>query len=536
MWVKRSGIVFCIISFMFVLLGLRLFYVTYGEPGYMAQAAMGSRQSTLTLYRTKGTIYDSSLQPLAGKNQCYYLVINPRNFDRSKIDIISEITDTDKDSLVEKLNSQGVFCLRSSTQPEPIAGVYCYEGEYRYADQPVAQHILGYLDSDLVKGVAGIEKEYDDELSYFSAEKSITYESDAVNGVIAGLGITAKSSGSNSDNGIVLTLDKGLCEALEKSMNEHVSSGAAVVMDCVSGEILAMTSRPSYDEEHISDYLNSENGELINRAITNQPIGSAFKIVVAACIIENNLENFTYDCSGGIEIGGRVFACHDTSGHGHMNLNDAFANSCNSYFIAAGQLLGADKMIEMAKRMGFDSSIQIIRNISAPAGNLPEIYENYPAQATANISIGQGELLASPLQVARLTAIACNGGFLVTPSIYNGMYLNGEVTSQPSYNFRTQAISSDVAEKLRQMCINTVENGTGKSAKPDVGGAGGKTASAQTGKTVDGIEILDTYFTGFYPADNPQYVITVFANGGKSGSATCAPVFKEICNFIAQNR
>ena len=124
MWVKRSGIVFCIISFMFVLLGLRLFYVTYGEPGYMAQAAMGSRQSTLTLYRTKGTIYDSSLQPLAGKNQCYYLVINPRNFDRSKIDIISEITDTDKDSLVEKLNSQGVFCLRSSTQPAPIAGVY----------------------------------------------------------------------------------------------------------------------------------------------------------------------------------------------------------------------------------------------------------------------------------------------------------------------------------------------------------------------------------------------------------------------------
>ena len=86
------------------------------------------------------------------------------------------------------------------------------------------------------------------------------------------------------------------------------------------------------------------------------------------------------------------------------------------------------------------------------------------------------------------------------------------------------------------MCIQCVEVGTGKNARPALGGAGGKTASAQTGKFKnDGTEILSTYFSGFYPAENPKYVITVFASDGKSGSATCAPVFKEICDFIGQN-
>ena len=86
------------------------------------------------------------------------------------------------------------------------------------------------------------------------------------------------------------------------------------------------------------------------------------------------------------------------------------------------------------------------------------------------------------------------------------------------------------------MCIKCVSDGTEQTAKPATGMAGGKTASAQTGKySEDGREILNNYFTGFYPADKPKYVITVFALDGKSGSETCAPVFKEICDFISEN-
>jgi penicillin-binding protein 2 len=96
-------------------------------------------------------------------------------------------------------------------------------------------------------------------------------------------------------------------------------------------------------------------------------------------------------------------------------------------------------------------------------------------------------------------------------------------------------IAPEIAEALCSFCIETVENGTGKEAKPAKGLAGGKTASAQTGIIENGVEQLNVYFTGFYPAENPQYAITVFAENGTSGGGTCGPVFREICDFIAQN-
>ena len=93
-----------------------------------------------------------------------------------------------------------------------------------------------------------------------------------------------------------------------------------------------------------------------------------------------------------------------------------------------------------------------------------------------------------------------------------------------------------MAQKLHDLCVGTVEDGTGRSAKPQVGGAGGKTSSAQTGVYgEDGNEILNTYFAGFYPAEEPRYSIAIFAEDGESGGKTCAPVFKDVCDFIAEN-
>ena len=164
------------------------------------------------------------------------------------------------------------------------------------------------------------------------------------------------------------------------------------------------------------------------------------------------------------------------------------------------------------------------------------IPENEGTLSLANLSIGQGELMLSPVEVARITAAACNGGYLVSPTAYYGTYIDGRMGDSSEYNYKSKILSDETAQKLRQMCVYCVTDGTGTAAASENITAGGKTASAQTGKfNENGDEILNTYFTGFYPAEDPEYVITVFACNGESGSRTCAPVFRQICEFIAEN-
>jgi penicillin-binding protein 2 len=242
------------------------------------------------------------------------------------------------------------------------------------------------------------------------------------------------------------------------------------------------------------------------------------------------MEDFVYQCSGGILINERTFACHNHSGHGEIGMEEAFGESCNSYFIALRQLLGYNKIAEMAKRFGYGEKIEVLGSIAAARGSFPVKSSN---MSLANLSIGQGELTASPLQVAIMTAVIANGGILLNTHLYKGLYLNGKLKSEEE-DGGIRIIAEEHAEKLRQYCVYAVEEGTGKHAKPTYGSAGGKTASAQTGIIENGIERLNVYFTGFYPAENPQYVITVFAENGTSGGKTCGPVFSEMCDFIAQ--
>lgn len=533
MWVKRSGIIYLLLLFMFVMLMFRIYYVTFGEINDKTKSVAGSRSATLELYSAKGVIYDRNICALAGNQFAYYLVVNPRGFDRSNIEYIAGLTGSDVEELNSKLQKETVFVLKSYFEPRQMEGVYIYEGTTRYSQQPTLCHLLGYLDSEGKRGLAGVEKVFNDELSVFSSKTTIKYATNALRGVIAGLGIDAKRDYEDTTNGVILTVDRNLSLAVEQSMSKHIERGCAVVMDCNNGELLALSSLPSFDADDISLYLDSENGELINNAMTNQTVGSVFKMVVAACALENGLSDFEYECCGGINVADRIFGCQNQKKHGKLMLKDAFSQSCNSYFIALGQLLGYDKIIETAQLFGADSSIEILKGMASSSGVLPE---ESGTLSVANLSIGQGKLMMTPLEIARITAVMCNGGYLVNPTVYYGTYIDGTIGNKSEYSYKSKIVSDDTAEKLKEMCIQCVTEGTGTNAAPNVGGAGGKTASAQTGrKGEDGNEILNTYFTGFYPADDPKYVITVFATGGESGSKTCAPVFREICDFIAQN-
>ncbi len=533
MWVKRSGIIYILIVLMFVLLVIRIFYVMFGKISDKTEAAAGSRSATLELYSSKGVIYDRNICALAGNQFAYYLVINPRGFDRENIDYIAGLTGTDVQQLNSKLQKESIFILKSYFEPKQIDGVYVYEGITRYSENPTACHLLGYLDSEEKRGLSGVEKAFDNELSAFASKTTIKYSTNALQGVIAGLGIEAQKDTEDTTNGIILTIDRNLSLFTEQSMEKYIEKGAAVVMNCNNGELLALSSMPEFDATNIEQYIDSDNGELINNAMVNQTVGSVFKMIIAACAIENGLSDFIFECKGGISVADRVFSCQNQKEHGHMTLKEAFAHSCNSYFIALGQLLGYDKIIETAQLFGVDSSIEIIKDMKSASGILPK---ETGVLSIANLSIGQGELMISPLEIARITAVMCNGGYLVNPTAYYGTYIDGQIGNMSSYSYKSRIISSDTAQMLKEICQYCVSDGTGVSASPQTGSAGGKTASAQTGRIGDdGQEILNTYFTGFYPADEPEYVITIFALDGQSGSATCAPVFREICDFISEN-
>lgn len=504
-------------------------FLMFGGLNERTEQTAGSRSKTTELYSLKGTIYDYALRPITNAQQCYYLLIDPRSFAAGKADYIADLCDCDAEELRTKLQKESTFILCSKEKPDQTEGVYVFEGVQRYSD--VADHLVGYINSDL-DGVAGLEKSYNSVLSYFGGTKSLRFVIDGRSNPLVGLGLRVEGEDQGYENGVITTLDLDIQQALETAMDAHIEKGAAVVLDIHSGEIRALVSRPDFDTANIATYLTSEEGELVNRALRAQTVGSVFKITVAAAAIEKGLDDFTCTCSGNIAVGDRAFTCPVEGGHGEQDLDSAFAQSCNVYFISLGQMLGTDTVMEMAERLGFGETMEIAQNMYASGGILPDVTGN-SAKQLANLSIGQGDLTASPLQIARLIALCGNGGYLLSPTCFQGFYVDESIRSEQWLEYSSRVIEEDVAERLRQLCVGTVENGTGAGAAPDGSTAGGKTSSAQTGVyDANGKEVLNTYFAGFFPAQEPQYAIAVFAEDGASGGKTCAPVFKEVCEDI----
>lgn len=525
---KRSFAFYITMIILIAGLLFRCFVLSTGSNAGRAEAVLGGRRAELVLYNTRGIIYDRNLKPIAGNQACYYLLINPRDFEKENLEELISISGASREQIEKKLKKETPFALSTNEKPKEMVGVTVIEGVQRYSG--VASHLLGYLDNAGEVGLSGVEKEYDDYLNLFSAQRKIKYRADGVRGMIGGLGIETEEF-EGSTNGIVLSLDLEISKKLDELMDQYIDVGTAVVMDCNSGELYALSSNPNYEEKRIESYLQSTDGELINRGLNAQTVGSVFKIILTACALEAGMENYQYRCEGGVVIGNRLFSCHNHAGHGKIGLEEAFAQSCNSYYIALGQLLGYDRIIEMAKRFGFGEKIEVAGSVAAAAGNLPQ---NGGSLALANLSIGQGALTASPLQITRMMAIIANGGVLPKTTLCLGSYLGETFKPSEEVSEMNRVLDFKVANEISKYCVEAVENGTGKTAKPKSGAAGGKTASAQTGIIENGEERLNVYFAGFYPAEQPQFAIAIFAEGGESGGGTCGPVFREICDFIAQ--
>jgi penicillin-binding protein 2 len=332
---------------------------------------------------------------------------------------------------------------------------------------------------------------------------------------------------------IYLTIDAALQEYIWKMMKEK--KGAAIFMDVNNGEILALLSTPSYDPNNsISKVLDDEDAPLLNRAIMGQyPPGSLFKIIIGLAGVESKKARpeTTFVCNGKLNIGKDAFHCWNRDGHGHMNLENAIIESCNVYFYNFGILLGSEKILEFAKEFGLGkkTGIELSGEIEGfvPSRLWKRMVEDkrWYTGDTANLSIGQGYLLVTPLQVVRVIAAIANGGALLEPHVLKGRGL----ASVPIIKIEKKNL-----DFIRRAMKGVVEkgSGTGFRAWSSIVSISAKTGTSQAGEGLRS----HAWFGGFAPSVDPEISFVVFLEHGGSGGDTAAMIAKKAVEYWYKNR
>lgn len=522
---KRIVALFGVLVFLFSSILWRLSWLSRKED--FAQAA--NRQSTYTLEvsKTRGTIYDCQGEKLVNDSSRYLAAVLPSN--ESAALLRGEFVSVE--AWREKMSGSTPFLMEVSAESVRGEGVEVFSVPDRYSTGYTAPHIIGYVDADGV-GQTGIERVFDDFLEAIGEKVQIRYQIDAMGRALSGDGAEILQEGSQSD-GIVLTLHKGLQHSCERILNEAEVSGAIVVMDIQDGGIKAMASSPGFDPRDVADSISASDSPLVNRAFGAYAVGSSFKLLVAAAALEQGISpQKTYVCEGWLDVDGQIFKCNQLAGHGEMDLEQAIAHSCNCYFIQLAQQIGAHDLREMAVRFGFSKEDLLADTLQTAKGNLPSEEQLENSAELANFGFGQGLLTATPVQICKMVAAIANGGELVFPRLIEGFYIGGTLQKEELFS-ANRVILEKTAEYLQDFMKTVVTEGSGQLAAPAKGGAGGKTASAQTGIYDEtGEEIVHAWFGGFYPAEKPQYAIVVFIENGQSGNRAAAPLFARVADAL----
>ncbi len=429
----------------------------------------------------------------------------------------------------------------------------------------LAAHVIGYMqeltDAELRSGLYQ-ERSLGDMVGRTGVERQ--YESALVGKDGRRLEI-ADSQGRSRDEvsrtepvpgrDIRLTLDFDLQQKATELLEGR--EGAVVVLDPRSGEILALASFPTYDpNKFITRFSPQEWIDLIGRAdhpLENRAIrglyspGSVFKLTMALAALDAGVinEQTSFFCGGSAQFYGRPFRCWYGGGHGTLSLTDAIRHSCNVYFYNVGRRLGIDRIAEYAKLLGLGDGTGIDlpgeKEGLVPSPEWSQQFRNtdwYPGE-TISVSIGQGPMLVTPLQVAVHTAILANRGRRVVPHlVQTSIPPQAENPAAETNSISSRRIRVDLFDKvIRGMwkCVN--EEGTARGAKVEGFEVCGKTGSTQVvgresaerlGKEIK----THSWFSGFAPRDDPRIVVTVLVEFGGMGGATAAPLAKELFSLF----
>ena len=394
------------------------------------------------------------------------------------------------------------------------------------------------------EGREGIEQTFDDQLRGRPGQLNLTFDKD---GNKTGERIAAPPEPGYN---VVTTLDADMQRLAEKILQKRAKRGALVVMDPNSGEVLVLASWPTINpndfvptisEEKFKKIASDPNIPMLPRAYRSAyPAGSTFKVFVGVAGFETHSIEPTeeFDCPSSLEIGNIVFRNWKKTDSGELDFRQALAQSCNTWFYQAGQKIGSRALVNWAKRFGLGAKTGILLNGEAD-GRIPT--DEYMEQTyhrrilggdLANLSIGQGDILISPLQMAQAMCALANGGTLYQAKIARQVQtLNNEVVY--AYSPRAKDVfklGSVTMEQLRKAMTEVVSDGTGGAAELKNVKVAGKTGTAQWGPKKK--ERTAAWFAGFAPADAPKYAFAALYEGAPGefahGGTVAAPIVGDL--------
>ena len=544
----RIKILFLIIVLLLVLIVFRVIYIQIFDYEKLEILASDLWSRDLPLEANRGLILDRNGKVLADNLTTTSLILIPNQIkDKELVSTkLSEILNVSKEEMdkhvkkqtsIERVHPEGrrlSFEIADKINNLELDGVYLVkEAKRNYPYGNLLSHVLGYVGIDN-QGLSGLELEYD---KYLKGENgAIKYFSDAKGNKLKLSDIyIASTSGMN----IQLTIDYDIQISLERELDNAIKTfnpdmALAVVMDPNTGEILGMSSRPTYDANNYKNYTQDVLSRNLPIWASYEP-GSTFKISTFAAALEEGLidmeKDHFYD-SGSVRVSGTRIRCWKAGGHGDQTFLQVLQNSCNPGFVKLGQMLGKDKLFSYLKLFGFGSKTGIDLN-GEGKGIIFDLDQVHDLEL-ATTAFGQG-VSVTPIQQVTAVSSIVNGGKLLKPYVVKNI-LEPETNTVIKENKPTtirKTISKETSDKMKYALETVVALGGGKAAYIDGYRVGGKTGTAQ--KVENGHYLDNNYIMSFMavvPANDPKAVLYIAIDNPKNtallSSYTTTPIARRV--------
>lgn len=569
---ERKKIYKFFIFFTFFIILFRLFYIQIIQAKYKELATVNTLRY-ITEYPSRGLIFDRNENPIAINEVAYSVMVTPKYLQAFDTIQFCEIVDINIENYRNILHKAYQYSIH---KPSPIINYLTPEQFTRLQEKinlfpghsievrsirryirPIAPHSLGYMGEvgheDLKKdkyytmgdliGISGIEKKYEHILRGQKGYRIIHV--DVHNKEVCSYQNGKFDKKPEPGNNLYLSIDINLQEYAEKLMQNK--RGAIVAIEPATGEILTIVSSPSFDpnmlvgrertENFKKLFADKKNHPLYNRAImTRYPPGSTFKIVSGIAAMAELIinENTTFSCNGGYNMGNHTIKCHPHPSP--LNLRNAIAHSCNTYFCWAFKYFVDNKKFETSKHgykkwkeyvneLGFGVQLGTdffneFAGFVACSDYYDVLYnKKWRANNIISIAIGQGEIGSTPLQLANLAVIIANRGWYIPPHIVRSI----EHIEKPNYYYKNKKINTSIPDSIFEVfaegMLKAVREGTAKIAQIPGIDVCGKTGTAQ-----DPPRKSHSVFIAFAPFKNPKIAIAVLVENSGWGSQWAAPI------------
>ena len=584
---RRTFILFFLKLSLFSALGWRLYDIQINNSSKYKTLSEKNQIDLEIIFPIRGKILDRNKNIIATNEKVFDLYLIPENTKsiNNTLNALSKFIEIDFEkrrkiillsSKVKKFEKIKIFenitwslLEKIESNKYSLQGIFIAEDYLRvYPYKEIFSHLLGYISKpnqrelslpfiskmpNLDIGKEGLEKSYNPKLVGKPGQREIEVNS---NGRI--IREISKVDSIKGDE-ISLSIDLRLQEYAYKLLKSY-KAGSINVVNIKTGEILCMTSTPTYDPNQIvkkpnklywESILANSLSPLTNRSIQGlYSPGSTFKMIVAIAALKHGVINpkTTHTCSGKIEFGNRLYHCWKTNGHGKMNVIDAIKQSCDVFFYEISKKVGIDKIAEVALDFGlgqtYDISMSnqqkgIVPNKDWKKNRTGESW--YPGETLIS-AIGQGFVLTNPLQLAVMTSIIASNGKIIKPSLLKNK----------RSNFKTNTKYSKEIIIIKEAMYKVVNENKGTAFKSRLENVkfAGKTGTSQVRRISLSERESDDFrkkeqewknrdhalFVGYMPFDNPRFALSVVIEHGGSGASTAAPIANQIFNFINNNK